>query len=470
MERKVKIATILSTTFLVISCSSHESERRINIENPNLIFILVDDMGWKDLGCYGSTYYETPFIDQLAEEGIRFTSAYAAASICSPTRASIATGKYPARLHLTAFIPGQERPFAKLAPVSWTKYLKLSELTYAEVLKNEGYKTFHAGKWHLGRIGPEAHGFEVVVKEQGWKAPPQDPKHVNLYTDATLKFIGENKDSPFLAVVSHNTVHVPLEEKDSLINKYSKKAPGDNGQNNPVMAAMIETLDKSVGRIIQGIKELKLENRTYIIFFSDNGGLMNVGDRIATSNLPLRGGKSQFYEGGIRVPFIIQGPDIPKNKEIAFPVISNDLFPTMLGMAGIPLHPDLHLDGINLQPFINDEAAIPYERDLFWHHPHYQTLAPHGAVRSGPWKLIEHYEDNRIELFNLENDLGEKNNLAEEEPLIAELMRKKLHDHLVAVNAQIPKPNPDFDPDKQGRGFSEQGEYDEEEFQQPGYE
>jgi len=432
-------------------------------ERKNIIFILVDDMGWRDLGCYGSDFYETPNIDKLAREGVRFTNAYSAHPVCSPTRSSIATGKYPARLHVTAYIPGKEMPYAKLShPADWTKYLKMSEITYAEVLREHGYKTFHAGKWHLGEIDPIYHGFDEVDKNLGHSAGTADPKNDMRYTTTAMDFIEKNKDSLFLAVISHNTVHVALETRKELEDKYNAKEPGSFGQNNAVMAGMIESLDQSVGMLMDKLEDLHLMDKTYIIFLSDNGGL-----KTATSNLPLRGGKSQCYEGGIRVPLIVKGPRLPGNIQVAYPAISNDIFPTMLSMAGIELMPDAHLDGISLMPLLTGDRTELDRQNLFFHYPHYQNLPPHSAVRSGNWKLIEHYEDGKVELFDLSSDLGESKNLAGSLTGKRDELLDLLHNHLAEIGAQLPTPNPNYNPVRERE--SQAGTMDLDELLQPEY-
>lgn len=432
-------------------------------DRKNIIFILVDDMGWRDLECYGSDFYETPHIDKLAGEGVRFTNAYSAHPVCSPTRSSIATGKYPARLHITAYIPGKEKPYAKIShPADWTKYLKMSEITYAEVLRENGYKTFHAGKWHMGQLSPIYHGFDEVYDNLGHSAGSDDPKNDMKYTQAAMDFIEENKDSLFLAVISHNTVHVPLETSQELEEKYNAKEPGSFGQDNAVMAGMIETLDQSVGLLMDKLEDLHLLEKTYIIFLSDNGGL-----KTATSNLPLRGGKSQCFEGGIRVPLIVRGPRLPRNLQLDYPVISNDIFPTMLSMAGIELMPDAHMDGISLMPLLSGERMELGRENLFFHYPHYQNLPPHSAVRSGDWKLIEHYESGVVELFDLSTDLGEANNLAGTMTGKRDELLQLLHDHLAEIGAQLPTPNPNYDPAREKE--SQKGTMDPEELLQPEY-
>lgn len=429
----------------------------------NIVFILVDDLGWRDLGCYGSDYYETPHIDRMASEGVRFTQAYSAHPVCSPTRASIATGQYPQRLHISAYIPGQEQPYSKLShPEAWSKFLKMSEITYAEALKQVGYKTFHAGKWHLGQLSPRYHGFDQIEGDVNHSEGTADPKNELRYTQATLDFITQHKDSLFLAVISHNTVHVPLETTPDLEARYEAKAPGSFGQDNPVMGGMIESLDRSVGMVLEKLEALELMEKTYVIFFSDNGGLAS-----ATSNAPLRGGKSQLYEGGIRVPFLVMGPRLPKSQVVSYPVISNDLFPTMLSMAGAPLLPEAHKDGHSLMPLLRGHQAGLARTELFFHYPHYQTLPPHSAVRSGNWKLIKNHEDGKPMLFDLSKDPGEQEDLASALPQKTESLLQNLNEHLANVGAQMPTSNPAYDPERAGE--KSYGSLDPAEFEQDAY-
>lgn len=418
----------------------------------NIVLILADDLGIKDLGCYGSDYYETPNCDRLAAEGMRFTEAYSAHSTCSPTRASILTGRYPARLHLTSYIPGETYPKAMLVPpVDWIKYLRTNEVTYAEAVHEAGFATCHVGKWHVSSQSPALYGFDVVTPARAGKNP-QDPWFVNEYTTDVESFMEANRDRPFLVTLSHGTVHVPLQEKADLIEKYRKKTPGANGQNNPIYAAMVERMDWSVGRVLAKLKELGLEENTAVVFFSDNGGLSNVYDEkikkvvTATSNLPYRSGKSQAYEGGIRVPLIIKWPGVTKPGSVCqVPVISTDLYPTFLAMAGLPLRPKQHLDGLSLAGLLQGGTTL--ERNcLYWYYPHYQTMPPHGAVRCGNWKLIEHYgEDARIEMFNLVDDPGETKDLVASYPERAKQLQGFLRDHLKAIGAQTLQPNPGYD-------------------------
>ena len=447
------LGTALSVSFAgekVIAKNNPESSKV-----PNLVFILIDDLGIKDLGCFGSDYYETPNCDLLAKQGMRFTNAYAACPVCSPTRASIMTGRYPARLHLTAHIPGTVCPNAKLKEPDWIKYLRNSEATYAEAFRGAGYATCHIGKWHLGTVQePKDHGFETVVAvPKGINGKDiNDPWFVEYYTSALEKFLEKNADRPFLAVLSHGTVHVPHYEKDDLIAKYRGKKPGNNGQTNPVMAAMIERMDWSVGRVMAKLKELNLDKNTAVVFFSDNGGLMDVLDDesgktiTATSNIPFRGGKSHLYEGGIRVPLIIRCPGITQANSICdVPVISTDLYPTFLEMAGLPLRPEQHLDGLSLISLLHGSRELK-RNNLYWHFPQYHTLQPHSAIRSGNWKLIKFYEEGKLELYNLETDPGETHDLSALEPEKTRKLHKFLQDHLAAIGAQFPIPNPGYNP------------------------
>ncbi|MEA2067788.1 MAG: sulfatase-like hydrolase/transferase, partial [Verrucomicrobiota bacterium] len=465
MVNRNSIVKIIATGIAALAlCAADAAPQKVR----NIVFVLADDLGIKDLGCYGSDYYETPNLDRFATEGMQFVNAYSAHPVCSPTRASILTGRYPARLHLTAYIPGQECPKAKLShPKDWIKYLRNSEVTYGEAFQEEGFATCHIGKWHVGTKGAENHGFDVVTgARHDHKNSQGDPWFVDCYTRAAEKFMEANRDRPFLVTLSHGTVHVPLYEKEELISKYRKKAPGSNGQNNPVYAAMVERMDWSVGRVLAKLEELGLEKNTAVVFFSDNGGLGNVYDKdlkksvTATSNLPYRGGKSILNEGGIRVPLLIRWPGVTKpGSTCETPVISTDLYPTFLEMAGLPLQPQQHLDGLSLASLLQGAAGLD-RGNLYWHYPHYQSKPPHGAVRSGDWKLIEHYEDGRLELFNVTEDISESRNLASSYPERAEQLRKLLHNHLKTIGAQMPEPNPGHDPSVFWRTGGGNGKYD----------
>jgi arylsulfatase A-like enzyme len=452
---------------------------------PNFVFFLIDDMGWTDVGCYGSTFYETPNIDKLASEGMRFTDAYAACPVCSPTRASIMTGKYPARLGITQWIGARQKP------TRYVDRLELEELTIAEVLKSNGYATGFVGKWHLAprdsnnraEFYPDRHGFDVNVAGNHWGAPatyfypyqkgkrtmeamPPGGKPGEYLTDRlteeSLKFLEANKDQPFLLYLSHYAVHAPLQSKQNLTDKYKTKAerlpeatspaflPEHDSvtrqvQDRPVYAGMIESVDQSVGRVLNKLDELGVAENTVVIFMSDNGGLSTRPKKkhTSTSNLPLRAGKGWLYEGGIREPMIIKWPGVVKPGSICSePVISTDFYPTMLDMSSLPLIPEQHVDGMSLLGLLKKQGKLK-RKAIYWHYPHYHGSGnrPSGAVRAGDYKLIEWYEDNRIELYNLKDDISEKYDLSIEMPAKAAELRKMLHAWRRVVNAQMPVPN-----------------------------
>ncbi|UCG46359.1 MAG: sulfatase [Phycisphaerales bacterium] len=421
--------------------------RRSN-EKLNFLFILMDDMGWSDLGCYGNKFHETPNIDRLSREGMRFTDAYAACPVCSPTRASILTGQYPARVGMTDFIPGWYRPWAKLTVPENRLELPAEAATFAEMLKEDGYATGYVGKWDVGKspeFGPQKQGFDAVAEA----VPRGRDKWVTSFTDATLEFIAANRDRPFMFYLSHHTVHIPLLAPPTLVDKYKSKPKPKSGVNNPVYAAMIEHLDNSIGQILGKLDEWELAGRTVVIFFSDNGGLRRRFDgrgEIVTTNAPLRSEKGTLYEGGIRVPLIVRCPGVVKSGAIcSAPVSSVDFYPTLLELAGVKDDSQHVLDGRSLVPLLTGTGK--FERDaLFWHYPHYHHSTPAGAVRQGDWKLMEFYEDGRLELYNLRRDVGEAVNLAGRMPEKAAGLRRKLAAWRKSVGAKMPRPNPEHDP------------------------
>ncbi len=469
----------LGLAFSFVSLSTHAAGSR-----PNFIFILADDLGWKDLGCYGSAFYETPHLDRLASQGMRFTQAYAACNVCSPTRASILTGKYPARLHLTDWLPGRpDRPDQKLNRPTILQHLSLEEVTLAEALKQAGYKTAFIGKWHLGdkEFYPETQGFDLNIGGCQMGHPPSyfspygiptladGPKGEYLtdrLTDEAIRFIDQARGQPFLLYLSHYAVHTPLQAKPDLIAKYEAKAarnvpPGpefalDLGrrvlqvQNHPVYASMVEGLDVSVGRIFDRLTALGLDQNTVIVFTSDNGGL-STAEGTPTSNVPLRMGKGWNYEGGIREPLLVRWPGVTRPGSVCdAPVISMDYYPTLLEMAGLPPRPEQHADGASLGPLLR--GGTRPDRPLFWHYPHYsnQGGSPSGAVRVGDYKLIEWFEDNRVQVFNLKEDPEERHDLSPHMPEKAAALRQQLGDWRSAVDAQMPTQNPDYQPGTTG--------------------
>jgi len=430
--------------------SNRALDVRIGAKRPNIVFILIDDMGWRDAGCYGSTYYETPNIDRLARQGMRFTDAYASA-VCSPTRASVMTGKYPARLNLTDYIPGRTpKPSMKLLRPEFNQALPLEETTIAEALKPAGYVSACVGKWHLGKeepFQPQAQGFyytgEFIKKEDN------DPKSIYTLTRRAIDFIERYKNQPFFLFLSHHAVHLPIEARDELIAKYEAKPPS-GGQDNAAYAAMIEHMDDGVGQVMAKLGELGLDDRTIVIFYSDNGGYSYERDgKQVTSNAPLREGKGTLYEGGIRVPMIVRWPgEVKAGSVCTEPVIRADFYPTILEIAGVKDAPSREIDGVSLMGLLRQRGG--FERDaIYWHYPHYHHTTPVGAIRQGNWKLLEFFEfeegqASRVQLYNLAEDIGEQNDLAETEPD----KRDELHNQLKAwrqsVNAQMPLPNPDY--------------------------
>ena len=445
---------------------------------PNIIFILADDLGCMDIGAFNpKTFYETPNIDGLAKRGMRFTQGYAACCVCSPTRGSIMTGKYPPRFGITNFIPGGRA--GKLKPAPNADHLALEEVTIAESLRDAGYATFFAGKWHLGggEFYPGAQGFPKELDNGAGKkgnaqfwypqsdlAVPDhkdDPKTTERIVNEAVKFIGEHKDQPFYAYLPFLAVHVPIGARAELVAKYQKKAeraPADAWgeerankvrlvQNNPVYAAMLEQLDTGIGRVLAALDKNGLTEKTIVVFMSDNGGLATA-EGWPTSNLPLRAGKGWPYEGGVREPMIVVAPGVTKpGSTCDSPVISTDYYPTLLQLAGLPLQPEQHLDGVSFVPLLKGEA-MQRGKPLFWHYPHYanQGGAPNGAIREGDWKLIEWYEDGALELYNLPQDIGERNNLAAQHPDKVKALHEKLIAWRKEVNAVMPTPNPESNP------------------------
>lgn len=455
----------------------------------NVVFILADDLGWKDLGCYGSSFYETPNIDALAKDGMRFTRAYAACEVCSPTRASILTGKYPVRTGVTDVInekgirePEKWKRNTSLLPAPYELHLPLREFTLAEAMKKAGYVTYIAGKWHLGPEGywPEDQGFDINMG--GWSAGqpssyfspyhnpklPDGPKGEYLperLSRETVNFIKRHTDTPFFIYRSLYLVHTPLRAKKELIEKYEQKKKrlglqdefGHEGKNRvrlnqckPVYAAMVEAMDDAVGEIVKTLKEEGLYDHTLIIFTSDNGGL-STSEGLPTSNLPLRGGKGWIYEGGIRVPLIIRLPGVTKPGSVSKAMItSTDFYPTILNIVHQPLIPSQHLDGMSMLPVLKGKQG-KQRTFIFWHYPHYsnQGGAPASCIMKGNWKLIKWYglNENRYALYNVKKDIGEKNDLSSRYPKKTAGMKAELDAFLKSVSAKYPTPNPNFKSD-----------------------
>ncbi|UMB59196.1 sulfatase [Lutibacter sp. A80] len=479
----------------LMACNSNSkavdvSETKIP-EKPNILFILVDDLGYADLSIMGSSYYETPNIDKIAESGTIFTDGYAACTVCSPSRASLMTGQYPARHGITQFEGKrnsgqswkQRKRYTKLLPPEYKHHLDSSSITLPEAFKEQGYATFFAGKWHLGgkeqRSLPTDHGFDVNIggynaggPNGGYFSPFKNPylpnlpeeKGLNLsmkLAQETSKFIKENKDNHFLAYLSFYAVHSGIQTTKEKWTKYRDKAekmgiqeegfemervlPARKYQDNPVYAGLIEHVDDAIGTVMKTLKDLGLDKNTIIVFTSDNGGVTS-GDNFSTNQLTLRGGKGYQWEGGIRIPYFIDIPWIKQDgASINVPVSGVDLFPTLLDLSGLPLKPEAHKDGVSLKPLLLGEEID--ERPLYWHYPHYgnQGGEPSSIIRKGKWKLIYYWEDLHAELYNLETDLGERNNLAESNPEIANQMKTQLLDWLETMDTHYAEVDPEWD-------------------------
>jgi arylsulfatase A-like enzyme len=438
---------------------------------PNIVLILIDDMGWRDGGCFGSTFYRTPEIDRLAKSGMRFIQAYASCAVCSPTRAALMTGKSPARLHLTDWIPGEGTPKeSRFRVPDWQEQLPAAEVTLAEALKRLGFATASIGKWHLGGAEslPERQGFDLNVGggEIGhpasyfWPYGDVGASHrvprlaesggskgeylTDRLTDEALGFIETNRAKPFFLYLAHYAVHSPLMAKEQLVEAAAHQTP-DNGQSNTVYAAMLRSVDESVGRVLKRIENLGLTNETIVIFTSDNGGAVHFGKPPATSNAPLRLGKGYAYEGGLRVPLLVRVPGLTRAGSVCGePVISQDLFPTLVELAGGDKSASTAVDGVSWVPLLRGKRHLP-KRSLFWHYPHYwngKAVTPYSVVRAGDWKLIRFYESDREELYNLRQDPGEQTNLASQKTSRRRILGLRLDAWLREVGAQMPVQRP----------------------------
>ena len=452
-------------------------------ENPpakgplNFVILLVDDLGWADLGCYGSDLHETPNIDRFAQESVKFTQAYAASPVCSPTRASIMTGKYPARLHVTVWYESSANPpqKRKLVPPITVGNLPHSEVTLANVLHEAGYQTAHVGKWHLGDAAhyPQTQGFDVNIGGTFWGAPTTffypysgsgtfgkefryvphlefgapDEYLTDRLTDEALDILERSSAGPFFLNMCWHTVHTPIEAKEEIVDRYTKKLRPEMHHQNATYAAMVESLDENVGRILDKLDDLEIADRTVVLLTSDNGGFINKNrGRTVTSNHPLRSGKGSLWEGGVRVPLMIRWPGVtPAGATCTEPVVSTDFYPTILEMAALGGNPDhnTNVDGVSLVPLLTNPHAKLDRDAIYFHYPHYhRTTTPVSSVRAGDWKLLEFHEDMRVELYNLRDDPREAKDVAGEMPDRADDLRRRLHAWREAVDAQMPEPNP----------------------------
>ncbi|TWT85100.1 Arylsulfatase [Planctomycetes bacterium CA13] len=457
---------------------------------PNVVVFLVDDLGYMDVGANNpDCFYETPNVNRLSNSGMRFTDGYAANPVCSPTRYSLMTGKYPTRVQATNFFSGKRGGTFNPAPLS--DKMPLEEITIAEALKEKGYATFFAGKWHLGgseEYYPQRQGFDVNVGGYSRGGPYSGNKYFSPFKNPQMKidspegdhlpdrlardtaaFIEENKDKPFLAYLAFYSVHTPLMGRPDLVAKYKKKAANFQGvefaeeeqvfgkgtrkvrilQNHAVYAAMVEAMDQAVGKVLKQLKDSGVEDNTIVIFTSDNGGL-STSEGSPTSNLPLRGGKGWVYEGGIREPWIVRYPGVTQpGSASTVPICSIDLFPTIAAAAGVDVQHSV--DGIDIRPAL--EGGTIDREALFWHYPHYSNQGgiPGGAIRVGKYKLFERYEDGRVHLYDLEADLSESNDLADILPERVDQMRNRLHDWYQTVDAKFLQPKEGKNPWKPAR-------------------
>ena len=482
-----RISYVVLLFLLILTACSTKTDQKKETKKPNILFILVDDLGYGDIGILGSKYYETPNVDRIAKEGMTFTNGYAACQVCSPSRASILTGMFPPKHGITDWIGAPEGKawrkagrHTKLLPPEYVHELKAEFVTLPEALKSAGYKTFFAGKWHLGRKGswPQDHGFDINIggwhvgsPNGGYFSPWKNPNLPNKIpgenlsmrlAKETVKFLDENKDTTFLAYLSFYAVHGPIQTTEAKWRKYRDKAeamgiagkgfamerrlPYRLHQDNPVYAGLMEQMDDAVGMVLDELKKLGLDKNTIVVFTGDNGGVVS-GDNYSTNLAPLRGGKGYQWEGGIREPFFIKVPwmDIA-GKKCDVPVSSVDFYPTLLEFAGAKVPESMKIDGKSIVPLLKG-GDIP-ERDLIWHYPHYgnQGGDPSSIIRRGKWKLIHYYETGEDELYDLSADIPEKNNVAAEHPDVVKDLHERLFSYLEDAGAKYPVEDPEFDP------------------------
>ena len=458
---------------------------------PNVVVFMIDDLGWTDAGCYGSDLYETPYIDRLAAGGMRFTDAYAACTVCSPTRAAMMTGMYPARLNVTDWINGmwehltpQRQSQHPLMPPLWTQYLERRYTTLPEALQTAGYKTAHVGKWHLTPRSddrsvlepyyPRNQGFHINVAGNQWGAPgsyywpyrrarqqndvaarvvnfpiageTKDKYLTDMLTDEAVEIIERWRDEPFFLYFAHYAVHTPIQGRRDLKDKYVEKITPGHRHRNAEYAAMVESVDHSVGRVLETLTSLDILDNTVVVYTSDNGGLVRIRNG-PTDNSPLRAGKGSPYEGGVRIPTIVSWPGVvPAASVSGEPIITCDFYPTILDITGVQgdaAH-NADVDGLSLVPILKRPTSSLDREAIYWHYPHYHAggSTPYSAVRAGPWRLVEFYEDQHVELYNLAQEIGEKTDLAQEHADKSLELTAVLHDWRDRVAAQPPRANP----------------------------
>jgi arylsulfatase A len=443
--------------FLVFAALTSSATAKESVR-PNIVLILADDLGWSDLGCYGNRFNETPNIDRLAKQGIRFTDFYAGAPVCSPTRASIISGQHPARVGITAHIPGHWRPFEKLVEPPNALHLPTNTISVAHRLKAAGYATGYFGKWHLGGkgIGPEKFGFDEVFEFTGHSLAPdgkrgkgnEGKRACEHLTDLAVRFMEKNQDEPFFLQLNPSAVHIPLNTTPALQAKYEAKAKVPGYSCHPSYAGLLEEMDTSVGRVVETLNRLGIAENTLIVFTSDNGGLeREMGGWPGTLNRPLRNEKGSLYEGGIRVPFVVAWPRVIKGGSVSeTPAISTDIYPTILNAVKIKL--PTSLDGTSLLAVLKNPTATVKRDAIYWHYPHYHHSRPSGAIRSGDWKLIEFFDTNELELYNLAQDISEGRDLASDLPEKASALHARLKAWRQEVCAQLPQRNPAYNPER----------------------
>jgi len=479
-----RIINLVSFPAFIILLACNQASRQEDAK-PNIVFILADDLGWADLPAYGNSFNEAPSLDRLAREGMRFTDAYAACPVCSPSRASIQSGMYPARVGVIDFIPGHWRPYESLrVPENRTQFLPEEIITIGEAMKMAGYTTGYFGKWHLGHQPehlPGAQGYDDWRVSRGiyynlnsgeGLHPPDttisDQRRLSeVLTDYSINFIERNQDKPFFLFLAHFDVHVQLDADMKLIDKYLNKEKVENYPCNAIYAAMVEHLDRSVGRVLSALDDLHLSENTMVVFYSDNGGLVSRFDGIplitkdklhiyegtdlayiATSNAPLRNEKGTVYEGGIREPLIIKWPEKIEPGSVSVSLITSvDFFPTFMEIAGAPMPAGRLVDGRSFMPQLRGQTDEG-ERSVFWHYPVYHHDVPAGAIRKGIWKLIEFFDDGRLELYNLKEDINEQYDLANERPDKVMELHEELRAWRISVRADMPVANPDFEPER----------------------
>lgn len=470
---------MITTLPLLLALASSGASIQEPQAAPNVVLVLVDDLGWADLGCYGNDFIETPRIDGLAARGLRFTDAYASGPVCSPTRSALQSGQYQVRSGITAHIPGHWRPFERVITPRPAMALPLDVVTVAELLRGAGYRTGYVGKWHLGsgaRFQPDRQGYDLSavisgphlpgrygVQGEVGRQPRPDQYRTDYEADLCIDFIRGRGERPFFLMLSPYAVHIPLAAMSEKVERYRRKAE-ERGTElpHPVYAAMVEHCDDMLGRILDCLEEEGITEQTMVIFTSDNGGLLRrydyrpEADDVVSSQAPLRGEKGTLFEGGVRVPLIVSYPPLLEGgSETSAPAISHDLFPTLAELAGAKVPPGQTLDGKSLLPLLQDPAAALGRDALFWHYPHYHHDRPASSIRRGRWKLIEYLDGTgEVLLFDLEGDPGEGEDLSARRPELAGDLRSELEAWRRGMLARMPLPNPSHDSERAGEWWS----------------